>query len=62
MISFPDLTLSSLERDLSTKLIPHSTLGLAENTRIVTEYESRKEAVALAWLLADEDIDFAVYE
>ena len=32
VISFLDLTLSSPERDLSTKLITHSTLGLAENT------------------------------
>ena len=32
VISFPDLTLSSPERGLSTRLITHSTLGLAENT------------------------------
>ena len=48
VISFLDLTLSSPERDLSTKLITYSTLGLAENTWIVTEYESRTEAFALA--------------
>ena len=32
VILFLDLTLSSPDRDLSTKLITHPTLGLAENT------------------------------
>ena len=45
---------------MSTKLITHFTLGLAENTWIVTEYESRTEAFALAWIPADEDTDFVV--
>ena len=49
-----------LERDLSTELITHSSLSLTENTWIVTEYESRTEAFALVWILASEDIDFAV--
>ena len=38
----------------------HSTLSLTESTSIVTEYESRTEAFALAWIPAIENIDFAV--
>ena len=59
VILFLDLTLSFPERDLSTKLITHSTLGFAENTWIVAEYESRTEAFALTWIPAAEGIDFA---
>ena len=49
-----------LERDFSTELITHSALSLTENTWIVTEYESRTEAFVLVWILASEDINFAV--
>ena len=49
-----------MERDLSAKLMTHSTLSLTENTWIVTEYKSRIEAFALAWIPAIKDIDFAV--
>ena len=38
----------------------HSTLSLTENTWLVTEYKSRIEAFALAWIPAIKDIDFAV--
>ena len=38
----------------------HSTPSLTENTWIVTEYKSKTEAFAPAWIPAIKDIDFAV--